>query len=388
MVKKNIEFIPDFRLSKLKKYKNNPKVNDKTIEALSKSLNRFGAIAPIIVNEEFIICDGHARYDAAIERGDKTFPVLIAPQLIGDNFKAYNIAATQTARLAEWDEPILAEIIKSLADSGYEIDSLGFDGNELEDIMNSLDDGAGGTTGLTDPDEVPEPPKKPITKPGDLWQLGRHRLLCGDVMKKDNVQYLLKNIDVYNMITDPPYNINFRYNKINDKKSDREYSVFCKTWFETFNPKSLIFSPGPRNIKNYPNPKDIGIWIKRNATAGASVFHYRTAEPLLFYGEFKVKRNTDIFDFSSGFSNELKEAEKKSGVSECHAPSKPINLWTELINMFDKNPVVDCFIGSGTTIISCENTNRYCYAMDIDPQYCDVSIMRWENFTGQKAKRI
>ncbi len=415
MVKNNkIKFKPDFELSKLKRYTDNPKVNDKTISALSKSLNRFGAIAPIIVNEKFVICDGHARYDAAIERGDKTFPVLIAPQLKGDNFKAYNIAATQTARLAEWNEPILAEIIKSLSESGYEIDSLGFDGNELEDIMNSLDDGAGGTEGLTDPDAVPDPPKKPRTKPGDLWQLGHHRLLCGDATKAEDVERLMDGERFETMFTSPPYNAGdnslggnknmkkSKYQDYNDKKKDGGWLSLLNSVIKNQRPFTRIQVFNLQHIsgnkielieflyENRYNLVDTSIWFKGGGqpAMAESVMNSRFEYVFIFSNKTNPGRNIELTKFRN-ISNVFEmNPTGKNNNSDIHAATFPVGFANHYLSFLSNKSVVDPMVGSGTTIIACEQTGRTCYAMEIDPTYCDVSIKRWENFTGQKAKRI
>ncbi len=410
---KSIKFIPDFKLSKLKRYENNPKKNNKTIEALGLSLNRFGAIAPIICNEKFVICDGHARYDAAIEKGDKTFPVIIASQLVGDDFKAYNIAATQTARLAEWDEPILAEIIRSLSDSGYEIDSLGFDGNELEDIMNSLDDNSG-TAGLTDPDEVPEPPKKPITKPGDLWQLGKHRLLCGDATKAEDVERLMDGEVFETMFTSPPYNAgdntlggNNKMKKSKYRNSDDIYK--SGEWLSLLNSTIINHRPFTKiqvlNLQqlsankielveflyeNRYNLIDVSIWFKGGGqpAMAESVMNSRFEYIFIFSSKKNPSRKIEITKFRN-ISNvfELNPSGKNKN-SDIHAATFPVEFAIHYLSFLSNKKVTDPFVGSGTTIIACEQTGRTCYAMDIDPIYCDVSIKRWENFTGQKAKRI
>ena len=237
-------------------------------------------------------------------------------------------------------------------------------------------------------DEVPEPPIEPLSKTGDLWLLGKHRILCGDATKEEDVKRLLKDRDKYAMLTDPPYNVGFHYESINDKKDENAYKLFCQSWFELFHPYSLIFTPGPRNEKYYPSPLDKGVWVKRNATAGATIFHLRLAEPVLFYGIFNHKRNTDVFEYSSGFTQELKEARLKAGVSESHAPAKSMPFWVELISMFDNDLiVVDGFLGNGTTLIASEQLNRICYGMEISEQYIDVILERFYKLTGDDPIR-
>ena len=151
-------------------------------------------------------------------------------------------------------------------------------------------------------------------------------------------------------------------------------------------PRLFIVSPGPRNEHLYPYPTDKGVWVKKNSTAGATLFNLRRCEPLLFYGNVNKKRAFDLFEYSSGFSGELKDAQKSAGVSLERPPAKSMNLWIELLSMIGTDIVVDVFGGNGTTLIASEISNRKCYMMEIDPKYCDVIRQRYEAYINQKQE--
>jgi DNA modification methylase len=179
------------------------------------------------------------------------------------------------------------------------------------------------------------------------------------------------------MIADPPYNVGFNYANITDDKDAQEWKEFCSLWFSVCSekPRGSIVTPGPRNERLYPEPRDKGIWAKKYATAGASCFHLRVCEPILFYGKFDKKRNTDLFEYSSGFSKELTSARLGAGVAEQHPPAKSMPLWLELVGMLG-NVVFDPFGGNGTTLMACENLNKKGRMIEIYPAYCAVILER------------
>ena len=376
--------IENLKPSEITPYFRNPRKNDDAIEGVAESIKAFGFKNPILLDQENVIVAGHTRWKAALKLDLKTVPCIKINGLSPAKINAYRIADNKYGEKAEWDFPLLKDELEELDTGEFDLELTGFGLDEIEEMMTKFGDEYEGNT---DDDAIPEDVES-ICKTGQLWKLGEHRLLCGDATKKEDVERLLNNTKTYNMLTDPPYNINFKYNKFEDKKDADEYADFCKAWFNAYNSKALIFSPGPRNEHLYPIPKDKGVWIKKYATAGASVFYLRLAEPLLFYGNFNGKRNTDVFDYSTGFPKELKDAQGGAGVLDKHAPVKSVNLWLELLKMFDNNLIVDCFLGNGTTIIACEKTKRKCYGMEIDEHYCDVIIKRWEDYTGNKAELI
>ena len=195
----NIELWP---LSQVKPYPNNPRVNDDAVNAVAASIREFGFRQPIVVDGEGVIVVGHTRYKAALKLGLEKVPVHVAKDLTPEQIKAYRIADNKTADLAEWNYDLLPIELAELQGMNYDLGLLGFDEYELVKLLNP-----GVKEGLCDPDEVPEPSDEPITRPGDLWILGEHRLLCGDAGRQEDVDRLLDGASVHLVNTDPPYNV-------------------------------------------------------------------------------------------------------------------------------------------------------------------------------------
>jgi DNA modification methylase len=195
----NIELWP---LSQVKPYPNNPRLNDEAVDAVAASIREFGFRQPIVVDGEGVIVVGHTRYKAALKLGLERVPVHVAKDLTPEQIKAYRIADNKTADLAEWNYDLLPIELAELQGMNYDLGLLGFDEYELVKLLNP-----GVKEGLCDPDEVPEPPDEPITRPGDLWILGEHRLLCGDAGRQEDVDRLLDGASVHLVNTDPPYNV-------------------------------------------------------------------------------------------------------------------------------------------------------------------------------------
>ena len=189
-------------LDRIKPYEKNPRVNDQAVDAVAASIKEFGFRQPIVVDEDGVIVVGHTRFKAAQKLELKKVPVHQAVGLTPEQIKAYRIADNQSASLSDWNHELLALELSDLKDLDFDIDLLGFGEDELAKLLgNDIEEG------LTDPDSIPEPPDEPKTKPGDLWILGNHRLLCGDSSKPEDVDKLLDGARVHLVNTDPPYNV-------------------------------------------------------------------------------------------------------------------------------------------------------------------------------------
>jgi site-specific DNA-methyltransferase (adenine-specific) len=365
--------IESIKISDLKLYSKNAKRHPESqIEGIAESIKRFGFRQPVVIDSKNEIVVGHGRVMAAKSLGLEEVPCERLENLSARDIKAYRLIDNRIAE-SGWIPENLAEDLKDIE---YDFGAFNVDMSDLLPPPEIVED------------EVLEVQQETTTKRGDIFQCGSHRIMCGDSTSEDDVNRLMDGLVTYSVLSDPPYNIGFNYSEIEDNLSDEEYKLFCEKWFGFANERAerLVFTPGPRNEFNYPKPKDKGVWIKRNATAGASVFHLRCAEPILFYGKFKRKRNTDVFEYSSGFADELKDAQRTSGVAAFHAPAKAMKLWVDLLGMFEKSDIIyDPFVGNGTTLIAAEQLGRVCYGMEISPQYVDVTIKRWENFTGKQA---
>jgi len=194
------------KLSDVKPYPGNPRQNDAAVDAVAESIHQFGFRQPIVVDTEGIIICGHTRFKAAQKLGLTEVPVHVATDLTPAQIKTYRIADNKTADLATWDYELLPIELSDLQGMGIDLKLLGF---SKDDLAKLLDPGV--KDGLTDPDEVPEPPDEAITQPGDLWILGDHRLLCGDSSKPEDVNRLLAGAAVQLVNTDPPYNVRLMY---------------------------------------------------------------------------------------------------------------------------------------------------------------------------------
>ncbi len=190
------------KLADIRPYDKNPRLNDNAVAAVAASIREFGFRQPIVVDTDGVIICGHTRYKAAVQLGLEKVPVHTAKDLTPEQIKAYRIADNKTGELAEWNYDLLPIELGELQSCNYDLGLLGFD---AEDLAKLLDPGV--NEGLTDPDEVPEPPDEPVTQPGDLWILGDHRLLCGDSSKPEDLDRLLDGAKIHLVNTDPPYNV-------------------------------------------------------------------------------------------------------------------------------------------------------------------------------------
>jgi ParB-like chromosome segregation protein Spo0J len=195
-------YVEDWPIARIRPYDNNPRLNDAAVDAVAASIKEFGFRQPIVVDEEGVIIVGHTRYKAALKLGLETVPVHVAKGLTPAQAKAYRIADNQTASMSHWDDDKLPLELMALQEMGFNLELTGFSGDELLRLLQS-----DATLGLIDPDAVPEPPDEPITEPGDLWLLGKHRLLCGDSGKAADVDRLLDGAKIHLVNTDPPYNV-------------------------------------------------------------------------------------------------------------------------------------------------------------------------------------
>ena len=375
--------IEQIDIDKIIPYINNPRKN-LNADKVASSIKEFGFQQPIVVDKDMSIIVGHTRYEAAKKLDLKTVPVVIAdlPPL---KAKAYRIADNRLNEDSEWDYSLLNIEFTDLLDNHYDIDNLGFDTKELENFLANTSD----INGLTDDDEVPELPKEPNAKLGDIYQLGEHRLMCGDSTNIQQVENLINNKKIEMLFTDPPYNVAFngRSGKFDVIKNDNLSKDDCKDFINEF-----INTFKTLNINTYYiccnwafygilqellNPKTCIVWAKNVFGLGKGYRHQH--EFILFDG---------FIDASITNESDLWEIKKDSKYK--HPTQKPVALSERAIKNSTKqgNAVLDLFGGSGSTLLACEKTNRICNVMELDPKYVDVIIKRWEDYTGKKAEKI
>jgi DNA modification methylase len=360
-------------ISDIKPYKNNAVIHSpEQVQILKKSLADNDYIEPIIVGTNNICIGGHGRLLALNEIDPKQkIEVVDVSYLKPKQQKKLRILLNKSAS-QEYDKDLLQAEIESIYKGFDDIDKIADELSISDKEINSLVP----TPETEGDDDIPE--KAPaITKLGDLWELGRHRLLCGDSTKEDDVNRLMNGKKADMVFTDPPYGIGYEYNSHKDTKG-KEYLDFCDKWFlnlKKYCDKYIVITTG-WGYQGYwwnKNPKDCLHWLCRNKQTGGTVFHFRRVEPIFVWGKPYKKYD---FDFFEELTNRL------DGLREKHTCPKPVQF---IINLIEKgcnynHYVLDVFCGSGTTLIACEKINRICYGMELDPVYCDVIVQRYIDF--------
>jgi len=373
-------------ISNIKPYENNPrKLSDQAIEKVAMSLKEYGFRQPIVVDKDMVIVAGHTRYRASKKLGLKQVPISVIDNLTEEQINAYRIADNRTAEESEWDNELLKMEIKELEAKDFKLDLLGFNDEQLNNILFEE------KQGLTDEDEVPEAPEEPITKLGDIWKLGNHRVMCGDSTKEDDVKKLINNNKIDLIYTDPPYGIN--------EKGDRlgRDGLAESRKYKDFKDDTIKYA-----VDSYVLCEDI-IKAPRQVWWGANYYcHYLPLSNNWFVWDKRVEEKqkdtqsdcelawikskwSSIRIFRHLWKGMMKDSEK--GQRRVHPTQKPVALAEWSFDYFkDFDNVLDLFGGSGSTMIACEKKNKNCYMMEFEPHYVDIIIKRWENFTGKKAE--
>jgi DNA modification methylase len=421
-------------ITTIKPYPGNPRRNDHAVAAVAASIQEFGFRQPLVIDEEGVLVVGSTRLKAALRLGLKVVPVHVAVGLTPAQLRAYRIADNRTAEIADWDGGLLATELAELKALDFDLDLLGFPAAELQQWLEVEP-----CSGLTDPDEVPAPPDQPVTHPGDLWLLGRHRLFCGDSSKPQDVDRLLDGAAVHLVNTDPPYNVRVEprsnnaiaaglssfaathHQKLdvsrhpkkakptgkklrakdrplaNDFVSDEAFDRLLHTWFGNL---ARVLEPGRAfyvwggyaNLGNYPpvlKAHDLYfsqgiVWVKEHPVLTRKDFMGNFE--LAFYG-WKLGAAHQFFGPNNAV--DVWPIKKVNPQSMSHLAEKPVELATRALE-YSSRPgehVLDLFGGSGSTLIAAEQTGRRAFLMELDALYCDVVVRRWERFTGQTASR-
>ena len=372
-------------VDKIIPYDKNAKLHH--VEWIAQSISEFSIDQPIVVDGQGVIIKGHGRLKAAKQLGLTEFPVVVRTDLTPEQIRLARIADNRSAE-GGWDSALLGEELNALLSSmpDYDFDALGLS----EDWFSSLDVTLDTAPAYDDAtlDNVPElnEEEEPITKPGDLWQLGKHRLLCGDSTSEADVARLMNGEHAHLCLTDPPYGIG-------DTASDKNnYDVYDDskenliTLINKFLPiaKSIssviLITPGNMNHRLYPAPTWTMAWVTPAGT-GRGPWGFCCWQPILAYGKDPYLSNG--LGSRQDMVNKTESAEKLG-----HPCSKPIKVWSWLLERgsINKNDIIfDSFGGSGTTLIACESLGRQARLMEISPRYCDLIVKRWETLTGNHA---
>ena len=382
-------------VSELVPYANNSRLHsDAQVEQLVASIKEFGFTNPILVNEEGGIIAGHGRVLAAQRMGMIQVPSIVITGLNEAQQKALVIADNQLALNAEWDFGKLKLEIGALEDLNFDLNVLGFEDDFLKDLMAETTDGE------TDADAVPDIPDDPVTEPGDVWILGRHRVMCGDSLSIDHVEKLCENQLVDMWLTDPPYNVAYvgktkdALTIENDQMGDSNFREFLRDSYSAADAvmkAGAVFYIWHADSEGYNfrgAAHDVGwtvrqclIWKKQTMVMGRQDYHW-LHEPCL-YG---WKEGAGHLWASDRKQTTILEFDRPTRSTE-HPTMKPVELFAYqmLNNTKGDDIVLDSFGGSGTTIIAAEKYGRRGRAMELDPKYCDVIVQRWQEFTGKEA---
>lgn len=392
-------------IDELKPYEKNPRKNDKSVDKVAQSIDQFGFRVPVVIDKDNVIVCGHTRYKAAKKLHLASVPCVVADDLTDEQIKAYRLADNKVGEDSEWDIDLLQGELDDIID--IDMADFGFDLTAAENKV------------VEDDDFEMSVPEEPKSKLGDIYQLGRHRLMCGDSTNIENVKQLVGGAQIDLLLTDPPYNVNYEGNAGKIKNDNMEDTAFRKFLTDAFVCAWTVMKPGAAfhiwhadsEGYNFRGAcRDAGfkvrqclIWVKNAFVLGRQDFQWKH-EPCL-YGEkalpvgetaeyededhepclygwkdgkhywFKNRKQTTILEFDKP----LKSAE--------YPTMKPIKMFDYEIkcNTKESENVLDLFSGSGTTLMACEQDGRNAYCMEFDPKFVDVIINRWEQFTGEKA---
>jgi site-specific DNA-methyltransferase (adenine-specific) len=381
-------------IEKLKPYENNARTHsEEQIEKIAKSIEEFGFVNPVLIDEGFGIIAGHGRVLAAQKMGISEVPCLFVEDLTETQKRAYIIADNKLALDADWNFDVLKIELETLKDLNFDITLTGF-----SDFNFDLDSGE--KKEIIDDDFEEELPEEPKSKLGEIYELGQHRLMCGDATNTGDVQKLMNKEIADLIVTDPPYNINYEGRtkeklKIqNDNMNSKEFMLFLTDAFGNAdkylkNGGAFYIWFASKETSNFYNAcenvnweiRQQLIWVKNRMCFGRQdyqwihepcIYGWKSGDSHYFIDD---RTQTTVLEFNKQFVN-----------SE-HPTMKPVPLIAKLIENSSKKDeiVLDLFGGSGTTLIASEQLNRRCFMMELDPRYCDVIIKRWEDFTGKKA---
>lgn len=377
-------------INKLIPYVNNARThNAQQINKLRSSLREFGFINPVIIDRDFNVIAGHGRIMAAKEEGINEVPCVFVDYLTEAQKKAYILADNRMAMDAGWDEELLKVEIEALQAEDFDLSLTGFDESELAGFFDTSDDAKD-----DDFDVDAELEKPPVTKSGDLWLLGNHRLLCGDSTREESYTLLMNGKKANLVVTDPPYNVNYQGTAGKIKNDNLENDKFYQFLFDAFtgmekamadDASIYVFHADTEGLTFRKAFADAGfylsgtcIWKKQSLVLGRSPYQWQH-EPCLFgwkkngkHQWYSDRKQTTIWEF---------DKPKKNGD---HPTMKPVPLIAYPIkNSSMSNCIVlDPFGGSGSTLIACEQINRICHTIELDEKYCDVIVKRYIEQVG------
>ena len=384
--------IQNVPITSVKPYEKNPRFNDDAVDAVAKSIKEFGWQQPIVTDKDMTVICGHTRLKAAERLGLTEVPVIVADNLTPEQVKAYRIADNKTGELAEWNYDLLPFEIKDLQDANFDLSLLGFDTDELDKLLNG-DADKQVATGETEPDAVPEAPEVAVSVRGEVYQLGEHRLMCGDSTDAADTAKLMGEDKAILYLVDPPYNVALQgSNGLTIQNDDMPDADFRKFLNNAFKSASGVMEPGAVfyifhsdsesvNFRLAAKENDLEVhetlyWIKNSFVLGRFDYQYQSESAL--YG---WKPGAAHQWYSDRCQTNLLHFDKPK-CNDAHPSMKPVEMLVYLVQNSSKHGeiVLDNFGGSGSTLIACEQTGRVCRMMELDEHYCDVIRRRWAEF--------
>lgn len=357
-----------FNIKELVPYGKNPRKNDEAVKYVAESIKQFGFKVPVVIDKNNVIVAGHTRWKAAKKLGLQEVPCIVADDLTDEQIKAFRLADNKVAEKAEWDFELLTDELDDLFD--FDMSVFGFEDMIEEEGQEVVED-----------DFEAELPEEPKAKPGDIYRLGNHRLMCGSATSFEDVDALLNGNDINLIYTDPPYGMSavsksgvlserYKTDIMNDGDNSVAIDSFnlCSTMFHDI---KQVWWGANYYTECLPSSECWIVWDKNNGSSDQT-------DCELAWANFRIV----VRQFTMA-------SEKKNRV---HPTQKPCKLFNEIVRKFDKQNefrnVLDLFGGSGSTLIACEQMGKVCYTMELDPRFVDVIIARWEQFTGEKAVKL
>lgn len=393
------------KIEQIRPYEKNPRKNNEAVKYVAESIKQFGFKVPIVIDKEGVIVAGHTRYKASLKLGLKEVPCIVADDLTPEQVKAFRLADNKTSEKSEWDFDMLESELEDILN--FNMEDFGFE-FETEDESKEVEEDN------FEVDKYLEDIQESIVKKGEVWKLGDHYLMCGDATSKEDVEKLMSVFDKSDvgglrfiqanlLVTDPPYNVDYEGKTKdsltikNDNMGDNQFKQFLTDSFSNANEvmkegaSFYIWHADSEGYNFRSACKDVSwkvrqclIWNKNTMVMGRQDYQWKH-EPCLYgwkdgasHNWYSDRKQTTVLEFDKPLRNEM------------HPTMKPVNLIGYLICNSSKNGdvVLDIFGGSGTTLIACEQLERQCRMMELDPKYCDVIIKRWETLTGKKGVKI
>jgi DNA modification methylase len=384
-------------------YANNPRLHSEAdLEKIAASIRKWGWTNPVLVDEQGVLIAGHGRVAAAARLGLKSIPVIVAHGWSEEEKQAYRLADNELAARANWDSDLLRSELRDLKFGGFDLDLIGFEPDRLDEILAGL-----GSSGLTDPDSVPEIPDRSVTRPGDVWGLGDHLVVCGDSTSAADVAPVLARSKPHLMVADPPYGVSYdpawrarrglgagnlaQGKVLNDDRADwREaYALFpgdvAYIWHGALHGDVVAAGLAACGL----HPRAQIIWVKQHFTLGRGDYHWKHETCWYAVREGRTshwggdRTQTTVWEIANNNPFGNRQREQSWG----HGTQKPVECMRRPIlnNSRPGQLIYDPFLGTGTSLIAAEMSGRICCGLEISPAYVDVILQRWQTFTGQTA---